>query len=271
MFIFLTFRFNNNNWQLPLSPQHGIQQKTQHLLPFQIAQQQNPHHVHRTSVPVNHSNMSPCDAELHNIFMNGAPQTPPNNRLINPNNRCQSVPVSQNATTGLFQPLTPQLHRHNSQEQQNTLNAKRNLNFMFDDVPTLIPFNSNGSNNNVNINHCPGVLNSEVNDRIVPTNTNLDQRDILALQHHVPHPLHQGMFNHQQHHQHQQQQQHHEQNIYDLGFQLNDLSTPEEMNDIAGNLDNIDSDDLIKSLDKPVENNWVDDWSNATIPLMNVN
>jgi len=76
------------------------------------------------------------------------------------------------------------------------------------------------------------------------------------------------MFNQQQ--QQQQQQQQLEPNICDLGFPLNDLSTPEEMNDITGSLDSIDSDDLIKSLDKHVDNNWVNDWSNTTIPLMNV-
>jgi len=117
---------------VPVSPQQQQQQQQQqqHMLPFGYAHHQNPNHGH-APIPSNPQNISSCDAELQNIFINGTPQTPQNNRIINHNNRCQSVPVSHNGATGHFQPLTPQLHRSNGGgEEQHTLNAKRNLNFM---------------------------------------------------------------------------------------------------------------------------------------------
>jgi len=192
------------------------------------------------------------DKELQNIFMNGSggaapqipPQTPPqHNQMINPNTRCQSVPVThqQPINNQAYNPLTPQLHRMTTQ-QDHTMNAKRNLNFMFE-----TPRNPTQLQNERFLNNTQIPPQNSNHDHLVPSGNTLPGQQLL-------------------------QQQNGSNQLYDLAFPLNDLSTPEELEDIPS-LDNIDSDDLIKSLDKTNGgdgNAWVNDWSNATMPVMNV-
>ncbi|XP_066918867.1 transcription factor SPT20 homolog [Clytia hemisphaerica] len=221
--------YNNNNHQ------QQIQHPSQQFGPFPQQQQQLTDNHH--------------DKELQNIFMNGGggaapqipPQTPPqHNQMINLNTRCQSVPVThqQPINNQAYNPLTPQLHRMTTQ-QDHTMNAKRNLNFMFE-----TPRNPTQLQNERLLN----------NTQILPQNSNHDH--LVPSGNTLP-----GL-----------QQQNGSNQLYDLAFPLNDLSTPEELEDIPS-LDNIDSDDLIKSLNKTNGgdgNAWVNDWSNATMPVMNV-
>lgn len=172
------------------------------------------------------------------------PQTPPqHNQMINPNTRCQSVPVThqQPINNQAYNPLTPQLHRMTTQHDH-TMNAKRNLNFMFE-----TPRNPTQLQNERILNNTQILPQNSNHDHLVPSGNTLPGQQLL-------------------------QQQNGSNQLYDLAFPLNDLSTPEELEDIPS-LDNIDSDDLIKSLNKTNGgdgNAWVNDWSNATMPVMNV-
>ena len=231
--------------------------------------------------------------ELHQSFlmMNGAyPHTPPHH-LNQPNSttmRCQSVPATSNPapSNAGFQPLTPQLNRMSNTNNNiggSPINAKRNLSFVFDSLPGGV-----NNNNNSNGHSFPGALN---HDRLVPTSSE---------HHHT-----QGNLHHQQQsnpksnnatNQHLLRQRHDLQpnyqqddtgNLYDLAFPLNDISSPDDLSDIhLDKIDGGDGDDLIKSLHsnpprdhQNLNNNnsigdanssWVDDWSNATLPVMNI-
>ena len=228
MIFLYIFRFGS--WQATLSPQHCQQQNLQQ----QQQQQQN---------------LSQCDDELQHIFMNGH-QTPPGHRILNENNRCQSVPVPQNGNrVKVFQPLTPQQANANVYINNNNINenmnqpssAKRNLNLMFD-KPTRQQFVSPvGQKNNMLLTR--NQQNLSIIDRIVP-NSAISQMQTLNKPKEAP-----------------------SNDFYDL---LNDLSTPEEMGDIPSGIEKLDGDDLINSLEN-TSNNWSNDWSTSTVPLMNIN
>ena len=259
---------------LPASPMHH-----QHQSSFSNENLPPPS---SSSGDINNGNNLTNTEMLHHSFlmMNGAfPQTPPNHHQHhNANMRCQSVPAVAHHTRQppqtqhesiAYQPLSPQLNRMSRMSNIEGVNAKRNLNFMFDSSPGSL----NISNTNTSRNGVPGHGNSAASqDRLVPNSIQGAQLGNI--------------------HQHNQQmlpdlQQQsmtlissspadHDNLFGDLAFPLNDISSPDDLEDI--HLEKIDGtdgdDDLIKSLSNNSNKNdgssWVNDWSNATLPVMNV-
>lgn len=259
MFSVIFYRFNQ--WQFPSSVQQVIPSKSVSLKSQQQAllQQQPQHQPHNFQRNIRIGLNASCDAELQNILMN-CPQTPPHQQVINNNNRCQSVPVPHNPRLLDYQPLTPQLNTLNSAvSPAHQFHAKRNLNSLFDEP--LQPNQRLQNHDSLNI-----ISTSQ--DRIVPTavsnNVSNHNQHILVPQSRFPLIQQQTTGNSIGHHRKVETGG----GIYGLGFALNDLSTPEEMGDIlATGLEDIDGDDLIKSLQHP-SSNWASDWSTST--LMNI-
>ena len=277
----------------PMHPQHhhqSTQMFTNENLPPLQQQQSNQNNLTNTEM-------------LHQSFlmMNGAlppqpqqqpsptKQTTPNlKQQKNPNIRCQSVPAVAHHTRqpqthqpAAYQPLTPQLNRmsrmSNNDENGEPINAKRNLNFMFDQLPPgNLNINHSNSNNNNNNRSALQINAGSSHDRLVPTsilqrvnnNSGVNGYNQQLLETHDQQPAtavdQDNLFG-------------------DLAFPLNDISSPDDLEDIQ--LDKMDGtegdDDLLKSIsnnnntvghvnDGGVSSSWVNDWSNATLPVMNV-
>ena len=96
-----------------------------------------------------------------------------------------------------------------------------------------------------------------LNDRNVPMNNEiggmLTRMALPAVQYNVQNKAQQNNF----------------QEMNDIGFNLNDLSTPDELKDFPSNCDHLDTDELIRNLQSS-ENIWANEWSTATMPVMNI-
>ena len=285
---------NNNRYsqQQPFSQPSSLQTAStihphhQQQTPPQIFTNENLPPLQQHQQSNNPNNLTNTEL-LHQSFlmMNGTlppqhqqPQITTNlKQYNNPNMRRQSVPAvthharKQPNQPAPYQPLTPQLNRISSSNgggSGESINVKRNLNFMFDQLP---PENTNISRNTLQINGCS----NDNQDRLVPTS--ILQRVQNGSNGGIDSLNQQLLANHQDN----------RDNLFDdLAFPLNDISSPDDLEDI--HLDKMDGnegdDDLLKSLSSNnnyngggnindggvLSSSWVNDWSNATLPVMNV-
>ena len=192
---------------------------------------------------------SPSDKELQSIFSRTQARTTNYRPEVQ---RCQSVPVPQLASPNHFQPLTPQwTYPPLVAQPSETLKAKRNLTFMFNSSENANKVNNFGVSIPANNHTSEQTENQQTHymktDHVVPSFKGPLQVNTQFDPNYLPNEEKLG------------------QNITDLGLNLNDLPTPDEL-DIPSTFDTpTDSDELLKSL-QTTSNMWNKEWAlNALI------